>query len=331
MPAANYNFLIEQGSDFEIVFQYNDVNQNPIDLSDKCIVLQWADDSGATTQTFSSGANANYDINDWSLSATNLGTIRLKISANLTKNYKFNTAVYDLDIVSVGSRLRNIRLATGVITLVKRNISVLEDCPANLNPEQIVISSTPTATGSSPTPTPTTTTENTDLCLPEDCMNLDLYSVVYTGSSIQLPDLCFVSSSVVNNDIRNIENIELAINKLQHQSPQDLVFVLEPPSGDPILLSANSKIPNMNTNFSFMFSNKAKANSYLHNTSNGGLVSIYDKINHINFSNKSLVSTFNHLFGASVTGQWNLRVKDTDPIGSGYIDSWKLIITYSAE
>jgi subtilisin-like proprotein convertase family protein len=67
----------------------------------------------------------------------------------------------------------------------------------------------------------------------------------------------------------------------------------------------------------------------LHNTINGGLINIYDKVSNINFSNETLTSSFDHLFGASVTGTWSLIVKDTDPIGSGLLDSWKLIITHS--
>lgn len=333
MPAANYNFIIEQGSDFEIIFQYNDINNLPIDLSDRCVVLQWTDDTKTTGQSFSSGAGAVYDTNDWSLSGDNSGTIKFKISANLTRNYKFKTAVYDLDIVTPANRLRNTRLATGTITLVTRNMQLLDNCPSSLDPNQVLTTPTITTTGGpSLSPTPTITAEqNIDLCLPEDCLNLDIYSVVYTGQSLALPDLCFVSGSIVNTDIRNIENVEIAINKLQHQSPQDLVLVLAPPSGDPVLLSANSKISYPTSNFSFMFSNKAQPNSYLHNTNNGGLINIYDKSNNINFSDSNLLSGFDHLLGSSVTGNWTLYVKDTDPLGSGYIDSWKLILTYSAE
>ena len=31
------------------------------------------------------------------------------------------------------------------------------------------------------------------------------------------------------------------------------------------------------------------------------------------------------------SGDWTLNIYDNDIGGSGYIDSWKLIITYSAE
>lgn len=80
-----------------------------------------------------------------------------------------------------------------------------------------------------------------------------------------------------------------------------------------------------------MFSNKANNTDYLHNTTNGGLINIYDKRSNINFSNETLLSSFDHLFGVPVTGTWSLIVKDTDPIGSGIIDSWKLILTHAPE
>lgn len=332
MPAANYNFIIEQGSDFVLNFQYNDQNNNPINLSSKCIVLQWITDDGTIKQVFSSGANANYEINDWSITGDNTGSIRLRIAANLTKAFNFNTAVYDLDIITPGDRLRNIRLSTGVITLAKRNLDVLDTCPVNTDPFVVLTTPASTATDNLPTLTPTVTVTSVgteDLCLPEDCLNLDIYSVVYTGSGLTIPDLSSVSGYVTTTDIRPIENIELAINKLKHNNPSDLWFMLTPPSGDTILLSANSKIPAFNNNFSFMFSNKANPDSYLHNISNGGLCNIYNKTSEINYSNQSLASDFTHLFGASVTGNWTLVIKDTDPVGSGLIDSWKLIITHA--
>jgi subtilisin-like proprotein convertase family protein len=330
MPAANYNFIIEQGSDFVLNFQYNDQENNPIDLSSKCIVLQWLTDDGAKKEVFSSGANAIYAVNDWSMAADNRGSIRFRLAANITKTFTFNTAVYDLDIITIGERFRNIRLATGVITLAKRNIG-LDSCPLSVN--STIDLTTPTATGPgtipSITPTPTITSgEVEDLCLPEDCLNLDIYSIVYTGSGLNIPDLATVSGSVITTDTREIENIEIAINKLQHNSPSDLWLMLSPPSGDTVLLSANSKIPSFNNNFSFMFSNKANPSGYLHNISNGGLANIYPKTNIVNYSDQTLVSSFGQLLGTSVTGVWNLIVKDTDPTGSGLIDSWKLIITY---
>ena len=166
------------------------------------------------------------------------------------------------------------------------------------------------------------------MCLPYDCVELDVYSVVYAGSGLNINDLSTSSGSITSTDTRMIENIELAINKLAHSSPQDIAFLLAPPSGNKILLSANHKIVNNNNNFSFMFSNKATATSYLHNISNGGLCNIYDKTSSYKYNNENLLYSFDHLFDTSTTGVWTLYAKDTDPLSSGSLDSWKLIVTY---
>lgn len=342
MAAVTYNFPIEQGSDFEISFVYLAANGTPIDLTDKCVVFQFSSSETTVGQcskyVLSSQANSIYDVNGWSLSANNVGIINIKISAELTQNFNFTNAIYDLDIISQTGNLRNIRLSTGIITILKRNFSVFDACPINTDICTLVVTQTPTPTdsptvtptdGTTQTPTPTVT-QFEDLCLPYDCVDIDIYSVVYNGSGLVIDDQSTVSGTITTTDTRVIENVELAINRLQHSSPQDLVGVLSPPSGDKILLFANQKIPNNNNNFSFMFSNKADPMAYLHNITNGGMCNIYDKTSLINYNSENLLSSFNHLAGSSVTGDWTLYIKDTDPLSSGLFDSWKLIITYEA-
>ena len=331
MAAVNYNFNIEKGSNFNLSFIYNDSNDNPVNLISKCVVFTVLGDDG-TKRVYSSKALSNYSIDGWSLTANNLGIIDIKLSAEETKDFAFRTALYDLDIKDTDtSKINNIRLSEGLITTINRNTSLVSsDCPINLN--SLVQTSTPTVTTTeliSPTPTPTQI-EITDFCLPYDCGPLDLFSVVYNGSGLNINDLSSVTGSILVNNTGLITNIELAINKLNHTSPTDLVMVLAPPSGDKILLSANHKISNFNNNFSFMFSNKADSTKYLHNISNGEVCRIYDKTNTTNYNNESLNSSFDHLFNSSVTGVWNLIINDTDPMGSGYIDSWKLVITYDS-
>lgn len=335
MPAVNYNFVIEQGSDFTLSFKYNDANGNPVNLSGKCVVIQWQ--AAGISYNFSSLANSFYEIDGYSMTSDDSGTIIFKLSAGITRNFNFDTALYDLDIreTNGGSLLSNIRLCTGTITLLKRNFSLPIDCPTGQAIKDNNITPTPTAptetlpSGITPTPTNTSTQPQfEDLCLPDDCINLDIYSTVYTGGRLIIPDLATVSGTVSTTDTRQIENIELAINKLQHQNPSDLIFLLNPPSGNKILLSANNKIPSYNNNFSFMFSNKAASGDYLYNINNGGICKINNKSNLINYNNESLLYSFDHLLGASLTGDWTLIAKDTDPLGSGIVDSWKLIITY---
>jgi subtilisin-like proprotein convertase family protein len=330
MPAVNFNFDIEKESDFIINFIYNGPDGNPIDLSDKCIILSISGSDGSIRR-YSSRALADYNTNGWNLTADNNGSIIWRASAAETGSFNFTNAVYDLDVKDIGTiKINNIRISQGSIGLIQRNIALLDSgCPSRLDALEItatpIITTSPGSTQTTPTPT---VSDNIDFCLPYDCGPIDLFSTVYNGSGLVLNDLSTTSGSVIVSNTGIISNIELAINKLSHSSPSDLIFLLAPPSGGKVLLSANSKITNFNNNFSFMFSNKASSGIHPHNVPNGQVCNILDKTNIVKYNNENLNSSFNHLFGASLTGVWNFIVADTDPLGSGLIDSWKLIITY---
>lgn len=357
MPAIEYNFLIEEGSDFKLNFQYNNQQNNPVDLTSKCVILQIKPNTTSSSRCalykFSSSSSNQYREKGFVLSANNNGLITFQLSAGyIAKNFNyFDTAVYELDILdpefSSSDYLQNIRLSTGTISISRRNISLPNGCSAggsescdklSTDPTPVI---TPTTTGTpSVTPTPTTTDTFQDLCLATECLNLDIYSKVYIGSGINIFDSSTTSGTIFVDDSRTIENLELVINKLNYTNPQDLQLFLAPPSGDKILLSANNKIKNYRTDFSFMFSNKALPTTYLYNVTNGDFCNIYDKTNIVKYSNESLLSNFSHLFGHAVTGNWSLIVRDTDPEPSGSylsgnppvsgsIAEWKLVITYS--
>jgi len=344
MVAVNYNLDIEKGSDFEISFIYADQNNNPINLSsNKCVKLSISGIDGNTEQVYSyfnESISENNTNNPLALLTSNAsGIINIILSAAETNKYDFETGVYDLDVGRLGTPY-NTRISAGLVNIINRNF------PLILNNNQIDCTLIGSDSGGSdggddtidPSfPTPTEIPSDTDFCLPYDCGPLNLFSVVYSGSGIAISDsseppvYSETTSSVTVSNTGIISNVELAINKLSHTSPSDLVFLLAPPSGEKILLSANSKITNFNNNFSFMFSNKASENTYLYNVLNGGLVNILDKTSIINYNNENLLSSFDHLFGYAVSGVWDLIIKDTDPLGSGVIDSWKLIITYEPD
>jgi subtilisin-like proprotein convertase family protein len=275
------------------------------------------------TTSFSTTAQAS----DYSLIGSDKGLITLQLDNSLTKLYSFDNAVYDLDLIQ-GTKVT--RLVSGAITIQKRQ-TPFPNCQLSQSNSGTGGAGGGNAGGDTPTPTATPLPDVEDLCLKTDCLDVDIYSQVYEGSSLQIPDLSSVTGSVSTTDTRQIENVELVINNLNHSSPQDLQLLLAPPSGNKILLAGNHKISNNSNNFSFMFSNKALPTSYLHNVSNGNLCNIYNnsqKINSIKYSNETLAYGFDHLFGNSVTGVWNLIVKDTDPTISGSIAGWKLVLTY---
>jgi subtilisin-like proprotein convertase family protein len=328
MVAVNYNFDIEKGSDFEISFIYTDENGTPVNLNfDRCVKFSL---SGIDSNFSSSYINETLDpINNNPISiltADSSGVITLKLSAIETNKYNFDTAIYDLD-VSLSNSPYNKRLSTGLINIINRNFPLvisdnIIECSA--------VSSDQNGDTPGPTPTPPPS-DIVDFCLPYDCVVPDLFADTYNASGFFIQDFnqnsTISSGSVTVTNTGIISNVELAINGLSHNHPSDLIFILAPPSGDKILLSANHKILNYNNNFSFMFSNKADTDKYLFNITNGNFCNIYDKTSLINYNNENLLSSFDHLFGSSVTGIWTLIAKDTDPVGSGSINSWKLVIT----
>lgn len=152
MPAATYNFQLEKGSDFEINFQYNDINNTPIDLTNKIVVFQICGDD--KLYHFSSESNASYNINDWSLSKNNIGNINIKIASIITKNFNFasGTGTYDLDVISViedGSVKNSVRIATGTISLVNRNLPLLSINNTNPSGNNLTCSGTIPSEGGS--------------------------------------------------------------------------------------------------------------------------------------------------------------------------------------
>lgn len=329
MPAAVYNFVIEQGSEFEISFQYNDINGVGVDLSGKCILCRLLQDNGGQ-RAFTSLSNSSLDIANggYTLTGNNEGLIVFNLASQLTKDFTFTSASYDLDIIeTIDGVSKNTRLSTGIITIQSRIFSeVIQDCTV------FGVNSLVSSGSGSPTPTPTVTITSTpepsDLCLPDDCLELDIYSVVYTGSGISISDNSRNSGTVTVSNTGLISNVELAINGLKHSSPQDLTMLLAPPSGNKILLSSHNKISNYASGFSFMFSNKAVSGAYINTAANGGLINILDKTSIVRYDGETLNSGFSHLFNYSVTGNWTLYMNDDDPGTSGSIDSWKLIVTY---
>lgn len=305
MAAVSFNTTIEQGSLYEIVFRYTDNNGLPIDVSNYCVVMQWITNTN-DVYVFSN----RYDGLDYNLQSGTDGTITLRIPSRITNTYTFDSAIYDLDIQEPnesypGSGLTTYRLATGSVFISKRATNALQTDCANLSSGFNL-------------------QENCDI----ECGKLDAYSITYNGSGLSITDNSEILGSIMTSDSRVIENIELVINGLRHNSPQDLIFILSPPNGDKVLLSANAKISNYRPGFSFMFSNRATPGNYISNIVSGGLCNILDKTSLIKYNNENLLSSFDHLFGQTVNGTWTLIVLDTDLGISGSIDEWKLIITY---
>lgn len=128
MPAATHNLLIEQGSDFSVIFQYLDNTSNPIDISKYCIRLRFRDsDNFSRVGLYSSNtANAAY-----TLRSTSIGQIEWTLPYTETSTFDFNNALYDLELIDENNE--RIRICTGSIQILKNNFS---DCDEE-NPNSI--------------------------------------------------------------------------------------------------------------------------------------------------------------------------------------------------
>jgi len=341
MAAANHNFSIESGSDFQITFQYLDQNQNPIDISGYCVSLLWKPIDGAGfAQGFSSNQPSSLANEGFTLVKSTSGNIVFSLSYIFTKNITWTQAVYDLYISDQSTPPRKYKLSTGTIDIIPNNFPECStqttghcaDCNSLVFDNVGPIVPTPTPTGPDPVPTPSL--GDGDVCTLV-CDDLDIYAIMYNGSGLSISDNGSVSGTISIANTGTIQNIELVVNKLKHQYPQDLAMILVPPTGNKILLSAHNKIAynNIVNGFNCVFSNKASPGVYINNVVNNSYqipyVNILDKTSIYNYNNETLSANLQSWIGSSPSGNWSLIIKDDDIGTSGSIADWRLIITYA--
>lgn len=112
MPAAQYDFTIEQGTTVAKVFTYKDDSNANIDLTGYTARMQ----ARATIDASSPLIDLTTENGGITLGGA-AGTVTINISATETAAYTFTTAVYDLELVSAGGVVT--RLLKGTITLDK--------------------------------------------------------------------------------------------------------------------------------------------------------------------------------------------------------------------
>tara|TARA_B100000085_G_C18555023_1_gene517362 strand:- start:985 stop:1971 length:987 start_codon:yes stop_codon:yes gene_type:complete len=324
--SVTHNFTIEQGSDFKITFIYQDVNGSPIDISEGKIGFRYRGNTQTSVTELVRGEPDGF------VRSGGFGEIIIQFPASTTRLFDFDNAIYDLDFESTTAAgvPSNIRIATGTFSILKKNFnSLLQQAGAS----------------DSSTSTPSNTISANDVSLDGDrctsavaCLDLDIYSRVYNGNSIVIEDNSDVSGTISGVTSRQtMQKIEVAVNGLKHDSPQDLTFILEPPSGDMILLSSSNKIskydPSTHTEgFSWVFSNTAPANTFLNNVEHNAACNIDDKTDIVKYGSNTLRSNFDQLLfveNHEITGSFNLYANDNDRIGSGTINNWNLVITYT--
>lgn len=323
--SVNHSFTIEQGSDFKITFIYQDSSGSPIDISQGKIGFRYKGNTQTVVTELVRGEPDGF------VKSGAVGEIIIEFPASTTRLFDFDSALYDLDFESTsttGQQL-NTRIATGTISILKKNFNTL-------------LQQAGSESSSASTPSNTVATNvnlDGDRCTSAvSCLNLDIYSRVYNGNSIIIADNADVSGTISGvNSRQTMQKIEVAVNGLKHESPQDLTFILEPPSGDMILLSSSNKIskyvPDTHTEgFSWVFSNSAPANTFLNTVEHNSVCNIEDKTDIAKYGSNTLRSNFDQLLfveNHEITGSFNLYANDNDRIGSGTINNWNLVITYT--
>ena len=99
MAAGKYSFTIEQGSTVDFVIIYKDSNGDPVDLSTYSSKMQIRLTYGSTPiVTLSS--NLNPDGTGLNMGNATSGAIEIYIASCTSSMFNFDTAIYDLDIIS---------------------------------------------------------------------------------------------------------------------------------------------------------------------------------------------------------------------------------------
>lgn len=126
MAAGKYNFTIEQGATLNFEIAYTDSNSNPIDLTDYTARMQirpLVGSSNVYITLSSSLEECGTGLNMSGSSGTNSpvsGTIGVYISAATSSLFDFNTAYYDLEIISGSGNCAYVsRILEGKVKLSK--------------------------------------------------------------------------------------------------------------------------------------------------------------------------------------------------------------------
>ena len=307
MPAASFSFQLEQGSDFQIVFRYLDSSSNPVNLTNMHVLFRFQDNDGVDY----SFDNIT-ETTDYSLTTTSNGVITLLIPAKITDNYTFSSAQYELDIqepneVFAGAGTKSNRILFGSINVIARTLTPPTRSDLTIFPAQ------------------------NKLCPP--VMLSD--ATIYEGGAITIADNAVANSSITVADTRNVQQIEVGIEGLNHINIQDLNIFLTCPAlaaNNAILLVGSEKFNQYTPGFSFIISDRAESTTSAYSVSDGGMFKPTDKTDYIRFKIGATEQTLQHSFSSQIgdqaNGDWTLHICDHDKNAIGFISGWKLYITF---
>jgi len=122
MAAGKYSFSVEQGATTSFQVVYKDANANPVDLSGYQARMQIRETIASSTVICRLSSSLDADGTGLNLSGSagtlplSSGSIGVYISAASSSGFTFDTAVYDLELVTGGTVTR---LLQGTIKLDK--------------------------------------------------------------------------------------------------------------------------------------------------------------------------------------------------------------------
>ena len=114
MPSAVYDIVIEQGSQFQLSFTWEDKDGDPINLTGYSARMQVRESkgAGATLVSLTSGGG------DITLGGA-LGTVIAIIDADVTAALDFDLGFYDLELLDGESEAAAVRVLEGTVRFTK--------------------------------------------------------------------------------------------------------------------------------------------------------------------------------------------------------------------
>ena len=100
MAAGKYSFTIEQGSTVNFSIVYKDANGIPVNLSTYSSKMQIRPSVSSSTVIITLSSSLNADGTGLNMSSSVSGAIGIYIASCTSSLFNFETAAYDLDIVT---------------------------------------------------------------------------------------------------------------------------------------------------------------------------------------------------------------------------------------
>lgn len=114
MAAATHDIIIEQGSVFELFFEYRDCNEDLISLVDYTAMMQVREAKDSPTFIIALDETSGITLGGTA------GTVLIRISADLTEGISFNKGVYDVELTDNGDTTLTRRVLEGKVKFSKQ-------------------------------------------------------------------------------------------------------------------------------------------------------------------------------------------------------------------